>query len=49
MKKNLSSDTNLKKGKRKVLFAQKFATLLLVQSKLLPASALGIKDLKENQ
>ncbi len=31
---------------KKNLFSAKLATLLLVQSKLLPPSALGIKDLK---
>ncbi len=29
------------------LFANKLATLLLVQTKLLPSSALGIKDLSK--
>lgn len=35
-------------NKKKDFFGQKLATLLLVQIKLLPPSALGIKDLKSN-
>lgn len=35
------------KAKKKDLFANKLATVLLVQSKLLPSSALGIKDLND--
>lgn len=35
--------------KKKNLFANKLATLLLVQSKLLPPSALGLKNLEDKR
>lgn len=37
----------VEKKKKSNLFANRLATILLVQSKLLPTSALGIKDLKD--
>lgn len=39
-----------KKGGKKQndLFQKKLATLLLVQTRLLPPSVLGVKDLKSN-
>lgn len=33
-------------NKKKVLFTKKLATILLVQTKLLPPSTLGVRDLK---
>lgn len=33
--------------KRNSLFTNRLATILLVQTKLLPPSALGVKDLKD--
>lgn len=35
------------KSKQKKLLADRLATILLVQTKLLPPSVLGIKDLKD--
>lgn len=35
-------------NKKKALFSKKLATILLVQTKLLPSSVLGVKDLKSN-
>ena len=34
--------------KKNELFLNRFATILLVQSKLLPPTVLGVKDLKSN-
>lgn len=34
-------------NKKKAVFSNKLATILLVQSKLLPSSAIGVKDLKK--
>lgn len=45
IKKRLPSSPSKNEAKKN-LFSARLATLLLVQSKLLPPSALGIKDLK---
>ena len=50
MSANLKSSPKKKlKPKTERVFAIKLATVLLVQSKLLPPAALGIKDIKDNQ
>lgn len=46
---NCNEDTfNKKLKKDREFFTDRLATILLVQTKLLPSSVLGVKDLKSN-